>query len=112
MKTLRALRITSVLQIIFCLFCIASLTCFAIYRWYDIDLLFYIGGLLVYGWMINPISIISFVICLFCFLPERKDPEARQIMGKKWIWVFIWPVITTLVWLFGGVVFVSLTGGV
>ena len=62
MKTLKALKITSILNGIFCFFCVASTVCFAITRYYDSNLFFSIGNILIYGWMINPIGIISFVI--------------------------------------------------
>ena len=75
MKTLKALKITSILNGIFCFFCVASTVCFAITRYYDSNLFFSIGNILIYGWMINPIGIISFVICLPLFLTERKDHE-------------------------------------
>ena len=36
MKTVKALKITSVLNSIFCLFCIASTICFAVNRYFDL----------------------------------------------------------------------------
>ena len=112
MKTLKALKITSILNGIFCFFCVASTVCFAITRYCDSNLFFSIGNILIYGWMINPIGIISFVICLPLFLTERKDQESKNAMGKKWIWVFVWPIITTLLYLVSGILTVAFTGGV
>ena len=112
MKTLKALKITSILNGIFCFFCVASTVCFAITRYYDSNLFFSIGNILICGWMINPIGIISFVICLPLFLAERKEQEARNAMGRKWIWVFVWPIITTLLYLVSSILTVAFTGGV
>ncbi len=112
MKTLKALKITSILNGIFCFFCVASTVCFAITRYYDSNLFFSIGNILLYGWMINPIGIISFVICLPIFLAEGKEQEARNAMGRKWIWVFVWPIITTLLYLVSSILTVAFTGGV
>ena len=102
MKTLKALKITSVLNGIFCFFCIASTVCFAINRYFDIRAFFSVGRLLVYGWIINPVGIVSFIICFKLFLTERKSPEAKQVIGMKWIWIFVWPIITTVLYLYAG----------
>ncbi len=112
MKTVKALKITSVLNSIFCLFCIASTICFAVNRYFDLRVFFDIANILVYGWIINPVGIISFVVCLVLFLFERKESEAKQVMGKKWVWIFIWPVMTTVLYLTAGVLTVAFTGGV
>lgn len=112
MKTLKVLRITSILNGIFCFFCIASTVCFAINRYFDLRVFFDIANILVYCWIINPVGMISFVICLVLFLVERKDPEAKQAMEKKWIWIIIWPVITTVLYLTAGALTVAFTGGV
>ena len=42
----------------------------------------------------------------------QENQEARKAMGKKWIWVFAWPIITTLLYLIAGVLIVAFTGGV
>ena len=112
MKTLKALKIISILNGIFCFCCIASTGCMAINRFFDINIFFRIGDFLVITWIVNPIGIISFVICLTTFIVERASPEARQVIGKKWIWIFIWPVVTTVIYILSGVLFVAFTGGV
>lgn len=93
MKTRKALKITSILNGVFCFFCIASTFCFAINRYFDLRVFFDIANILIYGWIINPVGIISFVVCLMLFLTECKSSEAKQVMEKKWIWIFIWPVV-------------------
>ena len=112
MKTLKALKITSILNGIYCFFCIASTVCFAINHFYNLWNFFSIGIILVYGWMINPVGIVSFIVCLTLFLTERKNFEAKQAIGKKWIWIFIWPIVTTVFYIGAGVLMVVLTGGV
>ena len=112
MKTLKALKITSILNGIFCFFCIASTVCFAINRYFDIRAFFSVGMILTYGWIINPIGIISFIVCLSMFLSERNNQEAKQVIGKKWIWIFVWPVVTTVFYVSAIIFLVSLTGGV
>ena len=112
MKTLKLLKITSILQIIFCLLCIASTVCFAIASVFDWRPAFEAANFLVPFWLINPVAPISFLICLPCFLIERRNPESRAIIGRKWIWIFLWPVITTLMYLTAGVLIVPFTGGV
>ena len=112
MKTLKALKITSILNGIFCFFCIASTVCFAITRYYDSNLFFSIGNILIYGWIINPVGIVSFVVCLSLFLSERKKQEAKGVLGRKWVWIFIWPIITTIIYLTAGGLTVAFTGGI
>ena len=116
MKTLKALKITSILNSIFCLCCITSLTCLAINRYCTLgtleNIIAIIGGILLLCWIINPAGIVSFIVCLVLFLKERKNYEARQIMGKKWIWIFIWPVITTVLYFVSICLLVLITGGV
>lgn len=112
MKTLKAIKVTSILNSIFCFICIASTLCFAINRYFDLRIFFDIANILVYGWIINPVGMISFVICFVLFLVEHKDFEAKQVLGKKWIWIFIWPIITTIFYITAGGLMVVLTGGV
>jgi len=112
MKTLKALKITSILQILFCVCCIASVLCFALDDNYKSDLLFGFGMILFVNYIINPIGIVAFIINLIMFFVERKRPENRNLIGKKWVWIFIWPVVTTVLWLASVVLFVQFTGGV
>lgn len=111
MKTLKALTISSTVHIAFCLCCIASTVCFALGNHLETDILFGIV-ILFLGWIINPFGIVSFIINLTIFLIERKQPEHRSLIGKKWIWIFVLPVVTTTLWLASVVLFVQFTGGV
>ena len=112
MKTIKALKVTSVLNSVFCFFCLASTVCFAINHFYNLPDFFIIGNILVYGWMINPVGMVSFIVCLTLFLTERKSHEAKQAIGMKWIWIFVWPIVTTIFYLTAGGLMAALTGGV
>ena len=112
MKTVKALKITSILNGIFCFFCVASTVCFAITRYCDSNLFFSIGNILIFGWIINPVGIVSFAVCLSLFLSERKNQEAKEVIGRKWVWIFVWPIITTLLYLVSSILTVAFTGGV
>ena len=112
MKTIKALKITSALQIIFCLFCIAATICFGICRYADSSQAFQIANILTYGWIVNPIGPVSFIICGAFFLIERKQPEHRQLIGKNWVWIIVWPVITTVFYFAASILMVAFTGGV
>ena len=112
MKKLKALKITSILNGIFCFCCIASIVFYALNHYYDIYTFFGLGVLLSYGWIINPVGIVSFVLCLSLFLSERKKQEAKQVIGRKWIWIFVWPIITTVFFIISGLLFIKYTGGV
>ena len=116
MKTLKALKITSILNGIFCFCCIISLSCLAINRYCKLgtfeSIIAIIGGIPLLCWIINPVGIVSFIICLILFLIERKNQESRQVLGKKWIWIFIWPAITTVFYFVSIFLLVGITGGV
>ena len=112
MKTLKALKTATIWNCIFCLSCIISIICFAVNHYYNTNLLSLIGTLFVYGWMVNPIPLILCIRCFKLYLTERKNEKSKQTIGNKWIWIFIWPVITTAFWVLGGGLFVVITGGV
>ena len=116
MKTLKALKITSILNGIFCICCIMSLSCLAINRFFELgtfeNIIAIIGRIPLLCWIINPVGIVSFIVCFVLFLIERNNQEAKQKMGKKWIWIFLWPVITTVFYFTSIGLLVDITGGV
>ena len=112
MRTIKWLKTSIVLQSIFAFFCIASSLCFAINRYFDLRILFTLGNILIYGWIINPIGLISVVVGLMLFFSEKSNNEHRKIIGKKWIWFIVFLVIDILLYLIAGVLTVAFTGGV
>ena len=111
MKTLKTLKTMNIWNSVFCVSWAISLLCLLIDKYYDI-LLVNIGLITIYGWMTNPFAIISCFQCLIAYLADRKNPTYKQLIGKKWVWIFIWPIITTLLFIIGGGLFVEITGGV
>lgn len=112
MKTVKAIKITSILQVLYCLVCAFHIACLAINYYFDLRVFFRIADFILPLWALNPIGFLVFPICLILFLVERRSPEARQAIGKKWIWIFVWPVILLVVYLTTGILSVALTGGV
>lgn len=112
MKTIKWLKTTIVLQSIFAFFCIASSLCFAINRYFDLRVFFSLGNILVYGWLINPIGLISVVVGFILFFSEKSNDENRKIIGKKWIWFIVFFIIDILLYLTAGMLLVVFTGGV
>ena len=111
MKTLKAIKTATIWNCIFCFSCVLSTVCLAIAEGYD-SRLFDVGMIAVYGWMVNPFPIISCIRCLTVYLAERKNPMYQQMIGRKWVWIILWPVITTVLWIVSGGLFVKFTGGV
>ena len=93
MKAVKWLKASIVLQSVFAFFCMASSCCFAIHRYFDLDVFFSLGNILVYGWIVNPIGFISVVVGLILFFSEKGVAENRQIIGKKWIWFILFFVV-------------------
>ena len=112
MKTIKWLKISIVLQSIFAFFCVASSVCFAINRYLNLNFFFELGNILNFGWLMNPLGLISVVAGLILFLSEKDDDQNRKIIGKKWIWFIAFLVIDILLYLTTAVLLVALTGGV
>ena len=112
MKTLKALKITSILNSIFCFFCISFVICIITIQYYRTDVIVAIGVISTYGWMLNPTPIISFIICLKFFLNDRHSAEAKQIIGRKYIWIFVQLAIATVFYFIAMGFLVEITGGV
>ena len=112
MRTIKWLKTSMVLQSIFAFFCIAASLCFAINRYFDLSIFFTLGNILIYGWIINPIGLISVVVGLIIFFSEKGVEEDRKIIGKKWIWFIAFLVIDILLYLTAGMLTVAFTGGV
>lgn len=112
MKTIKWLKTSIVLQSIFAFFCISATLCFAIHSYSDLDIFFSLGNILVYGWIINPIGLISVIVGLKFFFSEKRADEHRKIIGKKWLWFILFFIIDIILYLTAGVLMVVFTGGV
>ena len=112
MKTLKALKITSILQIIYCIYCFVPTIFFVISDNTGNFTYTEIGILLFCFTLINPTVITSFCVNLSLFLSEQNKPEQKKIIGAKWVWIFAWPIITTIFFTISGLLFIKYTGGV
>lgn len=112
MKTLKSLKYTSIFQIIYCLYCLIPIFFIVLGKSSGIFTYTEIGTFLFCFVVINPTAIISFIINMSCFLAELKDSDQKKIIGLKWVWIFIWPIITTVFFITSGTIFTLLTGGV
>ena len=112
MKTVKWLKISIILQSIFAFFCIASSLCFAINRYFDLRSFFILGDVFIFGWIINPIGLISVIVGLIMFFCERDDVENRKIIGNRWVWFVLFFVVDVLMYLTAAILTVALTGGV
>ena len=103
MKTLKSLKITSVLQGIYCVGGVIALICLGLY---DILLgtgaemqFFLFGAMLAFLSVINPVGIVCFLVDLVIFLLERRDVEERARIGRYWVIIPIWLAACTLIWI-------------
>lgn len=112
MKTMKWLKISVILQVVYVFFCISSISCFAITRYFDVDGFFAWGNILIYGWIINPTGFVTLIIGLIFFLAEKGVEEYRKIIGKRWICFILLFVFDILLYLVSVFFLVFLTGGV
>ncbi|WP_458464078.1 hypothetical protein [Paenibacillus sp.] len=112
MKTIKWLKASIFLQIIYAFFCIFSTICFAINHHWGIYNFFSLGMLSAYGWIINPTGILTIVLGLSFYFSEKGKENAEKIIGRKWAW-FVWFfIIDTLLYITCGGLMVIFTGGV
>ena len=105
MKTLKFLKISAALQTVFYLFCAVSNLC--LYLWY-----IKLGMAFTSFWILNPIGPVCLIIGIILFLIERKKPQARALIGRKWLWIPGLFFMTLFVYVISGMIHVFLTGGV
>ena len=112
MKTLKALKITSIFQAIYCLYCFVPT--FFLVLGDNTGVFTYTSiGILLFGFtVINPTVVASFCVNFSLFFAERRDLKQKKIIGIKWVWIFVWPVITTICFIITGLLFIKYTGGV
>ena len=95
MKTRKALRITGWIQLACCLILLLDLGLSVFYArtqipispgslWFKTLDLF--GGFSMLLW-IAPAALFCLAFNLSAFLEERKDPEQRAHIGKRWLWI-------------------------
>lgn len=66
----------------------------------------------MYGFIVNPIGLISVIVGLKFFYSEKGNTESRKIIGNKWIWYILFLVIDVLLYITAGLLTVVYTGGV
>ena len=117
-KTIKYLKRTKYLTLLYFLFCFISIMLFVIHDYQQTTFnyfnrkLFGVAALSVYLWMVNPMALIVSVVGLKHYIKERKELEKRILIGKKWVAFVLWSVASVLAWLVSGGLFVVLTGGV
>lgn len=112
MKTMKWLKISVILQIVYVFFCISSISCFAITRYFDVNGFFALGNILIYGWIINPTGFVTLIVGFIFFFAEKGIEEYRKTIGDRWIWFILFFVFDILLYLVSAYFLVFLTGGV
>ena len=112
MKTLKALKITSVLQAFYCVYCFVPIIFLAIGDSSGMFVYSKIGMHLFELAVFVPIVPVSFIVCLCILISEIRSPEQSRIIGSKWLWIIAWPLITTTALIVSGMLLIYYTGGV
>ena len=103
MKTLRFLKISALIQFLYAIYCAASL------------ILLYVntglGIISSYLWLFNPIGPVCLAKGLSVYGKEKKIPEEKELIGKKWILIILMFIFTFAVWLISGCLMAEITGG-
>lgn len=115
-KTIKYIKWLKYISMLYYGLCFISIVLFFIYNYgysvlHDIRL-FKVANLILYLWMINPMVLIVSVLGFKVYLKERRDPEKREQIGKKWIAFILWNVGAVIVWMVSVICVVSITGGV
>lgn len=112
MKTIKWLKISVILQVFYYFFCISSSLCFAINRYLDIHIFYSLGNILLFGWIINPIGLITLIVGLILYFSEKSVPDNQIKIGFKWIWFVMFFIIDLLLYLTSAILTIVFTGGV
>lgn len=119
MKTKKTLRTTCLIQLAYCLILLLDMGLLSFYAntqipvpegsvWFAfLDLFGGLGALLWFA----PIAVICLAVNLFAFLDDRKDPEQRKVIGKRWLWIpvsflgtlavkwlYLWLIVAVILW--------------
>jgi len=105
------IKMLKALQLVFMFSSVLSILCFGIFRYLDIDAFFYIGNILLYGWIINPVGLIMLTVGFYLFL-GRKNSENKSNAAFGWGWYMIFFALDLLLYLTCGGLLAILTGGV
>ena len=112
MRTLKALKFTSLLQAFYCVYCFVPIVFLAIGDSSGIFVYTEIG-ISLFGLAVSiPIVSGSFIVCMCIFISEIRSPEQSRIIGSKWLWIIAWPLITTTALIVSGMLLIYYTGGV
>ena len=111
-KTLKLLRISIALQIVFCISCIVGTICMMLLAHYPYNILRFIACIFFPLWGLNPFAWIILFFGLTFFLIERKDPEKRKQIGKRWLCFIVFFLFDTVMWICAGYLLVTYMGGV
>ncbi len=119
MKARKTLRTTCLIQLAYCLVLLLDMGLLSFYAhtripvpegslWFEFLDLF--GGLAALLWF-TPAALICLVVNLLAFLDERKDPEQRRAIGKRWLWIpvsflgtlavkwlYLWLIVAVILW--------------
>ena len=119
MKTRTTLRWTCLIQLGYCLVLLLDMGLLSFYAhtqipvpegslWFEFLDLF--GGLAAILWF-TPAAVICLTVNLLAFLDDRKDPEQRRVIGKRWLWIpasflgtlavkwlYLWLMVAVILW--------------
>lgn len=107
----RWLKVFTVLQVVYLLFCLSSIALFAVNRYGEAAWAFSVANVLVPFWALNPVGLLSLAAGIW-YLIMRGDPELSRVIGRKWLWFVGGFLFDVLLFLACGVLLVLFTGGV
>ncbi len=101
MKTLKALKITGIIQGVYLSYCFITFIMIILGDMLNSPVLLQLGTKLIFPFFATIEMFACFIpICFFInlgfYLDDRKNAEQKALIGKKWVWIIVSPCLALI----------------
>lgn len=111
LKYIKRIKHTALLYLFFCIFSLVAVYS-SQHPMLHSTQYFEFAAVTLLLWAINPMVLIVSLLGFKAYFVERKDIEKRNMIGKKWMFFFIWNIVVVVAWHVSLFFFIYFTGGV